>query len=173
MTTLQEKVDAALARKGMSPSEFGVALGYKYGYQGYHALFVTKKTAFTAERKAKATRILGVDSDYFEEGNEAEKRVRIARGEFEAFLAMPEAGLCNEDLLATIESIVFRNRVPSRDLYRLLALLLLGWWSNEEINGALKFNAELDAMPPLGEPPPKQHGKAAGKQVRRRKAPQK
>jgi transcriptional regulator with XRE-family HTH domain len=164
MATLQEKVDAALAKKGMSATELGGALGYKHGYQGYYAIFVSKKTAFTAQRKARVAQILGVDPTYFDEGdNEVAKRERVTRQEFEHFLRDPVARMAEDHIIRTLERMAFAGgRVPTRQLYRMLALVLMGHWTDQEVANALKLNGELDKLPPLPDPPPskKRRGKA-------------
>jgi len=163
MATLQEKVDAKLAEKGMTASELGSALGYKHGYQGYYALFVSRKTAFTPERQARVAQILGVDPDYFDEQNDTANRERAARQEFEQFLRDPVAGTAEDHIIRTLERMTFAGgKVPTRQLYRMLALVMMGYWSDQQVMDALQLNAELDAMPPLPEPPPSKKRRKAG-----------
>jgi transcriptional regulator with XRE-family HTH domain len=154
MATIEEKVSKLLTEKGLSRTKFGEALGYKFGYQGYHALFVKQKSPFTPSLRAKAAAILGVDPDYFDDGDGPEQRRRLARFEFEAFKLSPFAALCDEATMATLERMTFAGgRIPTRHLYRSLAMVMMGHWDEQTMGRALALNSALDMLPPIPEPP--------------------
>jgi hypothetical protein len=86
----------------------------------------------------------------------------VKRLEFAEFLRNPVAKLAQDHVLRTLEQMAFAGgKVPTRELYRQLALVMMGHWSDEEVNASLKLNAELDQLPPLPDPPPSKRRRKA------------
>jgi hypothetical protein len=170
MATLKEKIDSALARAGMIPAELGRQLGYVNGFQGYHDIFVSRRIRFSPKVQARVIEILKLERDYFDEGNDVAVRERATRQEFEKFRAGPLAQKLSHDMLRTLEHMKFMGPPPTARLYTLLAMALLGYYSDEQVEQAIRLNEEV-AKTPAPKPRPKSNGKTQPVKSEPRKKP--
>lgn len=145
MKTTKELVDEALAKAGMTPTELGVRLGYKNGYQAYHKLFVSKTLRFAPDKQAEVADILGLPKTHFQAPDLTERRELYIRRTFLEFLKTDVAKGLDAETLRTIERIPFTGeKLPTVALYQSLALAMGGHYSTEQLDSALQLNEEVD-----------------------------
>lgn len=148
MKTLEELINEALAREGMTASELGKRLGYVNGYQGFHDLFISKRTKFTRKRQEQVAEILNLPKDHFEAPEKTEARRAYIRQQFEEFLQTDIAKEIDEETLRTIERIPFTgSRLPTKLLYQHIALAMKGTYSMAQVDDALRLNEMVDSHP--------------------------
>lgn len=155
--SLEDIVKDALKAADMSPTELGRRMGFSNGFQGYHRIFVKQTTAFTPKRQRQAEDILGLPRGHFDNPSETERRRRLVRQAFEQFLETDIAKELEEldpELIRTLKDIPFYGpRVPTRDLYIMVAAAMSGKGTVREIAEAAELNARMaEIAPPEAKP---------------------
>lgn len=157
MKTLEELINEALSREGMTPTELGKRLGYVNGYQGFHDLFISKRTKFTRRRQEQVADILNLPKDHFEAPDKTEARRAYIQQQFLEFLQTDIARELDAETLRTIERIPFAgSRLPTKLLYQHIALAMQGHYSMAQVDEALALNELVDKRP-VPKPRPKTH----------------
>jgi hypothetical protein len=151
---LRDVITSALKAADMSPTELGRRLGFANGYQGFHNIFISGRTAFTPDRQREVEDILKLPRGHFDHPTETERRQRLVREAFEAFLATEIARELEPELLRTLKDMPFYGpRLPTRDLYIMIAAAMSGKGTVVEVARAAELNATLsETAPPERKP---------------------
>jgi hypothetical protein len=148
MKTLEELITEALEKAHMTPTELGVKMGYKNGYDGYHKLFVSRRTDFSEPRQRQVEEILALPRGHFQAPDLTEKRELYIKRTFQEFLQTDIAKDLDAEALRTIERMSFTgDKLPTVLLYQSIALAMKGHYSVRQIDSALALNEEIDRDP--------------------------
>lgn len=140
MATPKELVDERLSVLEMSPTELGLKLGYKNGYQGYHDLFVSGRIKLTEEKLNQIADLLELPRSHFVAPDQTLARDRYVREKFAAFLKTEIGRSIDADTKRTIESMKFLGKwLPTVQLYQAVALAIEGRYSVAQLAEALEL----------------------------------